>query len=1030
MISFPAFLDALELPEPYDWQRAFAERCAAGGPPAIVGVPTGSGKTTAVEALVWALAMQADRPAAERTVGVRTVWAIDRRILVDEVHGRACRLADRLETALGDETDALHEMAARLVRLGGGRRPLIATRWRGGIDDPRELHGPQQPQVITSTVAQIGSRLLFRGYGVSRGSLALEAGLAACDTTICLDEAHLAGPFKQTVAAVAELGAAAPAAPVLPALRLITLTATPSDGGDSDVIRLTDADRRQLGERYTGEKLAQLADAGDRANEQARIELLAEATLAHVADGADSVACVANTVRRARAVFHRLESAKPEDVDLCLLIGPQRPVDRAELLRAYGPKLFERSTEGRRLICVATQTFEVGLDADVEAMVTESASLQALVQRLGRLNRGGGRRGRATIVRDPEPWLYGEDERRAWEWLERARHGEEIDVSVAALERAAQQRGWPKPPDGDYAPALTADVVAQLAATAPQPGAFQEPDVEAFLSGVRAKPSADVTVCWRTDLRPEQVGDDGDEYRALLLAAAPPQRAEQITLSVPAARALIVARCLHDRRRNQAARLAQEDADLDVAPPAGRLPDLAVERDRVPFVVVHRGDVLRGTLATDPVDGAVRLRDLTPGDVVVLPTDAGGCDEFGLAPASTRRTDDVAADVLDGEDVVVAPVRITPEAFRDALGDAWKPRVWSALADRCRQADLALTGARNGASRRQTIATLVRNIGRTLGSDHPGLGRLLVAHDEGRVSVALETIGERRVEVEDVEVEAEEPDAITHDGTVVIRDEGEGGGDGEEDAEQRDPADPQRSIETAWVLVPTPIRYADERERSRGEKGGPPTLAEHAGAVHDRVAAELDRLELPDEVRHALLLAARVHDHGKADPRFQAFLHRGVRPLGAVPIAKSEFGAHDRATATRAARAAGLPTGFAHEGASVALLERALAEGGVDGGSDGADLDLAVVGAGTHHGRARPLPRLPRVNGRTTPPATFHVDVTGIAAAACGDGAEAFCGGRWLQRLGAVNRRYGAWGAAYLVGLLMLADRAVSAEGS
>ncbi|HMJ01795.1 MAG TPA: type I-U CRISPR-associated helicase/endonuclease Cas3, partial [Conexibacter sp.] len=405
MISFPAFLDALGLPEPYDWQRAFAERCAAGSPPAVVGVPTGSGKTTAVEALVWALAMQAERPAAVRTVGVRTVWAIDRRILVDEVHGRARRLAARLADALEDETSVLHPVAARLARLGGGR-PLIATRWRGGIDDPRELLGPQQPQVITSTVAQIGSRLLFRGYGVAPGSLALEAGLAACDTTICLDEAHLAGPFKQTVAAVAELRAAAPAAPGLPALRLITLTATPSDGGDEEeVVRLSDADRRQLGCRYTGEKIARLADAGARANESARVELLVERTLGHVADGADSVACVANTVRRARAVFLRLKETLPEDVGLCLLIGPQRPVDRDRLLSDYGGKLFERSPDGKRLVCVATQTFEVGLDADVEAMVTESASMQALVQRLGRLNRRGCRRGRATIVRDPEPWL-------------------------------------------------------------------------------------------------------------------------------------------------------------------------------------------------------------------------------------------------------------------------------------------------------------------------------------------------------------------------------------------------------------------------------------------------------------------------------------------------------------------------------------------------------------------------------------------------------------------------------------------------
>lgn len=1028
MISFSAFLRALDLPEPYDWQRAFAERCAAGDPPTVVGVPTGSGKTTAVEALVWALAMQADRAAAERTVGVRTVWAIDRRILVDEVHERASRLAERLASALDDRSDALHETAVRLLRLGGGERPLIATRWRGGIDDPRELLGPQQPQIITSTVAQIGSRLLFRGYGVGPGSLALEAGLAACDTTICLDEAHLAGPFKQTVAAVAELRAAAPAAPALPALRLIALTATPDDE-EPDVIGLSDADRRQLGDRYTGEKLAQLADAGDRANERARVDLLVERTLAHVADGADSVACVANTVRRARAVFERLEKSGLDDVDVCLLIGPQRAVDRDNLLRRHRRKLFERSTGGRRLVCVATQTFEVGLDADVEAMVTESASTQALVQRLGRLNRRGRRRGRATIVRDPEPWLYGEDESRAWEWLRGAREGEEIDVSVAALELSARSDGWPAPPEGDYAPSLTSDVVAQLAATAPRPGTFQEPDVEPFLSGVRARPSADLTVCWRTDLRPGQVGEDADEYRELLLAAVPPQPREQITLSVPAARALIVARCLRDRGRNQAARLAQEDADVDVEPPTGRLPEVPAEEDRVPFVAIHRGDVLRGTLAADPVDGAIRPRDLEPGDVVVLPTDAGGCDEFGLSPASAGPAADVAADVLDGDAVAVAPVRITPEALRDVLGAAWKPGVWRTVARRCHKADRALTRARSGGARRNEISSLIEDLHRDIGRlsrRHPGLARLRAALNANEVSIALETIGEQSVEVWDAELDADELAAGAEDATTS-GDVGREAAVDEDDAEQPDPADPARQIETAWVLVPKPIRHRDERERSRGEEGGPPTLAEHAVAVHDRVAAELERLQLPAGVRDALLLAARAHDHGKADPRFQAFLYRGIRPVGAPAIAKSEFGTRDRATATRAARAAGLPVGFAHEGASVAVLEQALAE---DGGAQGADLDLAVIAVGTHHERARPLPRIPSTSAGTTPPEPFHVDVAGIAGTACGDGAEAFCDGRWLQRLSVANRRYGPWGLAYLVGLLMLADRAVSAEGS
>src|SRR5438132_1258559 len=83
------------------------------------------------------------------------------------------------------------------------------------------VHHPFQPEIITSTVAQIGSRLLFRGYGVGERSLALEAGLAAVDATICLDEAHLAEPFRQTVQAIRGLRASE--STPLPVLRAITL---------------------------------------------------------------------------------------------------------------------------------------------------------------------------------------------------------------------------------------------------------------------------------------------------------------------------------------------------------------------------------------------------------------------------------------------------------------------------------------------------------------------------------------------------------------------------------------------------------------------------------------------------------------------------------------------------------------------------------------------------------------------------------------------------------------------------------------
>ncbi len=291
--------------DPYPWQARLAERCASAEPPSAITVPTGAGKTTTVDALVWALAQQADRPAAERTVGVRIVWAIDRRILVDEVYEHAKQLAGLLAAAVDNPTDPLHEPATRLAGLSGGP-PLVATRWRGGLEDRPERCGPLQPQIITSTVAQIGSRLLFRGYGVGRRSLAIEAGLAACDTTICLDEAHLAEPLRETIEAVRGQRQAGERVLALPSLRAITLTATPPRDVE-DVLSLDDDDRVALGRRFTGEKRASLVEPESSTGEAGQVKLLAGTAAEYVRSGKPTVACVVNTVRRARAVFDALQ---------------------------------------------------------------------------------------------------------------------------------------------------------------------------------------------------------------------------------------------------------------------------------------------------------------------------------------------------------------------------------------------------------------------------------------------------------------------------------------------------------------------------------------------------------------------------------------------------------------------------------------------------------------------------------------------------------------------------------------------------
>ena len=72
------------------------------------------------------------------------------------------------------------------------------------------------------------------------------------------------------------------------------------------------------------------------------------------------------------------------------MIGPARPVDRDDLAEKLKPirTRVDRVLERPRIL-VATQCIEAGVDIDLDALITETAPLDSLRQRFGRLNRAG-----------------------------------------------------------------------------------------------------------------------------------------------------------------------------------------------------------------------------------------------------------------------------------------------------------------------------------------------------------------------------------------------------------------------------------------------------------------------------------------------------------------------------------------------------------------------------------------------------------------------------------------------------------------
>ncbi|HEX7074587.1 MAG TPA: DEAD/DEAH box helicase family protein, partial [Hyphomicrobiaceae bacterium] len=274
---FDEFFGVLYEAEPFPWQSRLAKRVIerrTAAWPAAIALPTAAGKTACIDIAVFALACHANRASSERTAPRRIFFVVDRRIIVDEAHRRATMLAMKLRSA---KRGIVKEVADRLRILAGGDEPLACFHLRGGVyRDDAWARTPIQPTVISSTVDQIGSRLLFRGYGRSSRTWSIHAGLACNDSLILLDEAHCARPFLETLQAVASYRQWADA-PIWSPFHTVVLSATPPEDR-TDVFRDDARDRAHpvLGARLKAEKPTALCVAARSANANALVDELVE----------------------------------------------------------------------------------------------------------------------------------------------------------------------------------------------------------------------------------------------------------------------------------------------------------------------------------------------------------------------------------------------------------------------------------------------------------------------------------------------------------------------------------------------------------------------------------------------------------------------------------------------------------------------------------------------------------------------------------------------------------------------------------
>lgn len=1033
--AFEAFFREVHGYDPFPWQSRLMRHVAGTDTwPTTVDLPTGSGKTAAIDVAVFHLALEADRTRNDRgarLAPLRIAFVVDRRLVVDAAHERAKQIAARLRQPSGPIASLVAEALSDLA--GGNGPPLAAVRLRGGI--PREngwARTPVQPTVLTATVDQIGSRLLFRGYGLSDRAKPIHAGLLGTDTLVLLDEAHLAEPFRQTMDWVQRYAGPdwrTKTDDAFVPFRYVSLSATAatsaaiSGGSASATIALDDDDRAHpvLKRRLAAEKPVRLVaplktrrsageeiddhDGSDDTDAVGHVEALAAEARRLLGElavpasassrGFPALAVIVNRVARARAL-HRLLSADLSDsADVELLIGPARPVDRDVLTMdpsaelplhdgdAYRQGLLTRIGTGREvplrrpLVLVTTQTIEVGVDVDLDGIVSDLAPLDALQQRFGRLDRDGVRPAAAGSIvaekrmlssRHDDP-VYGKSLKLAWDHLvanavRQAGHpvvSFRIDA-VRAIAASAPDGAASERPD---APILMPAHVDILAQTSPVPD--PDPDVALFLRGPRREP-ASVTVIWRADV----TTDLPDDVMRRLLLLVRPRSGEAIELPVGAVKRW----------------LSSAEVDRDLADVAGRS-EGAVKPGQRPSRRVFRfaGD--------DDRSKWIRGEEIRPGDTIVVPAVHGGVDSFGFDPDSTEPAVDVA-------DAAAAPFERQVFTARIAAGLLLAdetPPAKETSADRrlrheARKAKLDAIGS--------SLATIVADPTIRNAADLAAELRRTSLADADPLAV------ERLVNRLDLMPSGRRCEVVRNAygdnesggprGAVVIARGGIGG----------------RSAALDDGLSATAIE--DDLAGSIAEKAI--GLDEHEDHVSAKARDYAARLGLAPEVAADVVLAARLHDTGKADPRFQAWL-AGGDPLGAASdklLAKSA-----RPLPPGSAKRAGLPDRWRHEALSVRIAKAhpALAAA--------ADPDLVLWLIGTHHGHGRPF--FPFGEEGTEQVVQVRNEPLNLPRSP-GPQSLAFDheGRDWASMKADLERRYGVWRLAQLEGLLRLADQTASAD--
>jgi CRISPR-associated endonuclease/helicase Cas3 len=947
--TFSEFFEAAHGYAPFPWQQRLATTVLRDGWPELLDLPTGSGKTTTLDIALYCLAMN------PRSNPRRVVIVVDRRLVVDQGADHARRLLSMLMAA---QSGPLHVVANALRRLWGASAaspPFAVAVLRGGMPmDNDWARRPDQPVLGVSTVDQVGSRLLFRGYGISPRSSSIHAGLMGSDTLLLLDEVHLAEPFAETLDQLRQYQNATDGLP--PPIQSVRMSATPRSAEPAS-FSLDEADLAHpvLARRLQAQKFATLEsvkvtgrDERSKCRALAAFAIDRARALMGSAGGARVVAVVVNRVYTAQCAAEML-AGDAKAPPFVLVTGRMRPLDRDRVVRDVlipGAGAGRDRSTARPLLVIATQCIEAGADLDFDAIVTECASLDALRQRFGRVDRRGdlGQTRSVIVCRsdataDPDDPVYGGALARTWEWLTTKAAAAVLDFGINGLAGSLSDplEVMQLLPPRHRAAVLLPAHIDMFAETTPVP--FLDQDPALWLHGPE-KETSDVQVVWRANV---DTSADGISATIERLAVCRPSTLEAVVVPLTAVRCWL-------------------GGDGDEPPPFPDAPMHVADeshpsRERSIIAVRWRGADSEGTAA----------RDLRPGDVVVIDCSRGGLSRDSFDPASAAHVGDLA-----------------PRAALLGRGEA---ALWmhQQMLESCGvPADVAASAP--SPTEDETLREFRDRVDNWLSLLPDSLGPDSGWRADEWAAVRAALSGPRRR-------------VVVVGGIAMVR----------------APLEPAVREGLRGEVHDDVATEAEIAEVS----AGPVTLREHGQHVVDFVSKFAANLSFAPEFTSDLVTAARLHDLGKADPRFQRLLVGGSEIDAAMleePLAKSglTLSPQDRSAAWRAS---GYPEGTRHELMSVALVKQVLPTL-----PDVHDPDLVLHLIASHHGWCRPFAP-PADDGDPVLVEITHAGLTMSATTAHG---LARLSSGVADRFWALCKRYGWWNLALLEATLRLADHRAS----